>query len=123
MVQRSGKQNRDPCKDDLPVRARNNAMPLGKDGYWKVVISKEKAPCLGLKEGQIIGFQAVIEGDPAINLSERFLDIITAKESISEILRHYFAHCPSQNAVDDPHLALFFNYQTTLASKSWPWPI
>ena len=88
-------------------------MPLGKDGYWKVVISKEKAP--GLKEGQIIGFQAVIEGDPVTNLSERFLDIITAKESISEILRHYFAHCPSQNAVDDPYLALFFNYQTSLA--------
>ena len=65
----------------LPVRTRDNAMPLGKDGYWKVVISKEKAA--GLKEGQIIGFQAVIEGDPVINLSERFLDIITAKESIS----------------------------------------
>lgn len=105
----------------LPVRTRDNAMPLGKDGYWKVVISKEKAA--GLKEGQIIGFQAVIEGDPVINLSERFLDIITAKESISEILRHYFAHCPSQNAVDDPYLALFFNYQATLASKSGPRPI
>ncbi len=97
----------------LPVRTRDEAMPAGKNGKWKVVVSRETAP--GLKEGQIIGFQAVIEGDPITNLSERFLDIITAKESVPEILHHYFAHCPSQNAVDDPYLALFFNYQTSLA--------
>ncbi len=56
----------------------------------------------------------MIEGDPVTNLSERFLDIIAAKESVPEILRHYFAHCPSQNAVDDPYLALFF-YQKSIA--------
>jgi len=97
----------------LPVRTRDEAMPAGKNGNWKVVVSKEKTS--DLKEGQIIGFQAVIEGDPVTNLSERFLDIIAAKESVPEILRHYFAHCPSQNAVDDPYLALFFNYQKSIA--------
>lgn len=88
----------------LPVRSRDPFMPSGKDGLWRVIVAAEDGG--GLVKGQILGFQIVTEGDSPLHLAERFLDIVTRRERVSDLFGRYFIHSPSHNAVDDPFLGL-----------------
>jgi NADH oxidase (H2O2-forming) len=92
----------------IPVRTREEAMPSGKEGRWKIVVAKEGND--GIKTGQILGFQIILDGDTPLGTAERFLDIITSKETVPELLRHYAIHSPSHNPPDDPYLGLFMQY-------------
>lgn len=88
----------------LPVRSRDPFMPSGKDALWKVVLSTGEDE--GFKPGQILGFQIVSNGDNPVHLAERFVDIITRRETVHELFGHYFIHSPAHNSVDDPFLGL-----------------
>lgn len=96
----------------LPYRTREKAMPNGKEGLWKVVVSASDEK--GLKKGQIIGFQIVIDGESPLFLTERFIDIITRRETITDLFSHYFVHSPYHNTVEDPYLMLLFTAQEAM---------
>jgi NADH oxidase (H2O2-forming) len=97
----------------LPYHTREKAMVNGKEGLWKVVVSASDEK--GLKKGQIIGFQVVIDGESPLFLTERFIDIITRRETVSGLFSHYFVHSPYHNTVEDPYLMLLFAAQEAMA--------
>lgn len=88
----------------LPVRTRDPFMPEGRDGVWKLVVAT--APRGSVKPGQILGFQVAQDGDSPLFLAERFLDMISRRETVMDLFGHYFIHSPAHNAVDDPYLGL-----------------
>lgn len=90
----------------LPVSTRDEIFPQGKPGIWKLVVAS--APFQDIKVGQILGFQVVQDEEPTLNLVERFIDIVSRRETVMELFGHYFIHNPYHNAVDDPYLRLFF---------------
>ena len=95
-----------------PVRTRDPFMPEGREGIWKLTVAAAEEK--GLRRGQILGFQVVQEGDSPLFLAERFIDIITRRETVPELFGHYFIHSPAHNAVDDPYLNLIFQAQALL---------
>lgn len=96
-----------------PVRTRDPFMPAGHEGVWKLTVAAAEEK--GLRRGQILGFQVVQEGDSPLFLAERFIDIITRRETVPELFGHYFIHSPAHNAVDDPYLNLIFQAQALMA--------
>ncbi|WP_024822005.1 MULTISPECIES: NAD(P)/FAD-dependent oxidoreductase [Aminobacterium] len=96
----------------LPYYTREKAMPNGKEGLWKIIVSATDEK--GLKKGQIIGFQVVIDGESPLFLTERFIDIITRRETVFELFSHYFVHSPYHNTVEDPYLMLLFAAQEAM---------
>ena len=95
-----------------PVRTRDPFMPEGREGIWKLTVAAAEEK--GLRRGQILGFQVVQEGDSPLFLAERFIDIITRRETVPELFGHYFIHSPAHNAVDDPYLNLIFQAQALM---------
>lgn len=87
-----------------PVRTRDPFMPEGREGLWKLVVAA--APHGNIKPGQILGFQVVQDGDSPLFLAERFIDIVSRRETVMDLFGHYFIHSPAHNAVDDPYLGL-----------------
>ena len=68
----------------------------------------------GLAPGQILGFQVVTEGDSPLHLAERFVDVVTRRETVQDLFARYFIHSPSHNGVDDPYLGLLFQAQEAM---------
>jgi NADH oxidase (H2O2-forming) len=93
----------------IPVRTREESMPSGKEGRWKIVVAEDGNEG-GIKTGQILGFQIILDGESPLAAAERFLDIVSSKETVPELFRHFFIHSPSHNAPDDLYLNLFMNY-------------
>ncbi|MGC9371913.1 MAG: FAD-dependent oxidoreductase [Thermovirgaceae bacterium] len=93
----------------LPVRTREEAMPSGKEGRWKIVVAVDRNEA-GIKAGQILGFQIILDGESPLATAERFLDIVSSKETVPELFRHFSIHSPSHNPPDDPYLNLFMKY-------------
>ncbi|MFP4481801.1 MAG: FAD-dependent oxidoreductase [Thermovirgaceae bacterium] len=93
----------------IPVRTKEEAMPSGKEGRWKIVVA-EDGNAAEIKAGQILGFQIVLDGESPLGTAERFLDIVTSKETVPELFRHFAIHSPSHNPPDDPYLNLFMQY-------------
>jgi len=93
----------------IPVRTREEAMPSGKPGRWKIVVAEEGNEG-GIQKGQILGFQIVLDGESPLGTSERFLDLVTSGESVPDLFRHFAIHSPSHNQPDDPYLNLFIQY-------------
>lgn len=93
----------------LPVRTREKAMPSGKEGRWKIVVAEDGNEG-GIKAGQILGFQIILDGESPLGTAERFLDIVSFKETVPELFRHFAIHSPSHNPPDDPYLNLFMQY-------------
>jgi NADH oxidase (H2O2-forming) len=90
----------------LPITTRDDIMPKGRPGIWKLVVVS--APFQDLKVGQIVGFQAVQDEDSTLGVVERFIDIISRRETVSDLFGHYFIHNPYHNAVDDNYMKFFF---------------
>jgi NADH oxidase (H2O2-forming) len=93
----------------IPVRTREEAMPSGKPGRWKIVVA-EGGNEGGIQKGQILGFQIVLDGESPLGTSERFLDLVTSGETVPDLFRHFAIHSPSHNPPDDPYLNLFMQY-------------
>lgn len=98
----------------LPIHTRDEIMPKAKPGIWKLVIAS--APFQEIKVGQILGFQVVQDEEPTLNLVERFIDIITHRETVMDLFGHYFIHNPYHNSVDDPYLNIFFQAMKVLGN-------
>ena len=96
----------------LPYNPREPYMALNREGVWKLVVAKGDETSLA--PGQIIGFQAVMEGKSPLFLAERFLDIVTRRETVNDLLGHYFIHSPAHNDVNDPYMQLVFMAQKLL---------
>lgn len=92
----------------IPVRTREEAMPSGREGRWKIVVAEEGNE--GIKKGQILGFQIILDGESPLGTTERFIDIVTSGETVSDLFRHFAIHSPSHNPPDDPYLNLFMRY-------------
>ncbi len=90
----------------LPINTRNEFFAGRKSGLWKLVFAS--APFKDIKVGQILGFQAVQDEEPTLNLLERFIDIITRRETVMELFGHYIIHNPAHNEANDPILQIFF---------------
>jgi NADH oxidase (H2O2-forming) len=93
----------------IPVRTREETMPSGKPGRWKIVVA-EGGNEGGIQKGQILGFQIVLDGESPLGTSERFLDLVTSGETVPDLFRHFAIHSPSHNPPDDPYLNLFMQY-------------
>lgn len=94
----------------LPYNTREPYMALNRKGVWKLVVARGDES-KGIAPGQIVGFQAIMEGKSPLFLAERFLDIVTRRETVMDLLSHYFIHSPAHNDVNDPYLQLAFMAQ------------
>ena len=94
-----------------PVRSRDPFM-AGRDGVWRLTVAAPGNE--GLAPGQILGFQVVTEGDSPLHLAERFVDVVTRRETVQDLFARYFIHSPSHNGVDDPYLGLLFQAQEAM---------
>ena len=94
-----------------PVRSRDPFME-GRDGQWRLTVAAPGNE--GLAPGQILGFQVVTEGDSPLHLAERFVDVVTRRETVQDLMGRYFIHSPAHNGVDDPYLGLLFQAQEAM---------
>ncbi|MCF7934802.1 MAG: FAD-dependent oxidoreductase [Synergistales bacterium] len=97
---------------EVDLKTRDAFMKECRDGKWKLVLAA--ADTDRVARGQILGFQVVADNDPPLYLVERFVDIVTRRESVWELIGHHFVHCPMHNAPYDPYLTLLFKAQAAL---------
>ncbi len=88
----------------IPYRTREQAMPEGHHGTWKIVVATGVSD--SFRPGQIIGFQVVLDHESPLFLVERFIDIISRKETVNDLFGHYFVHSPYHNDIMDPYMNL-----------------
>lgn len=100
---------------DLDYNTMEPYMPSSRKGIWRLVVAA--APAEGVLPGQILGFEVVMDGKSPLFLAERFLDIITGRETVQDLFRHYFIHSPAHNDVNDPYLQLIFKAQELFSRR------
>lgn len=101
----------------LPYNTHEPYMAQNRQGLWKLVTATKRDEARGIVPGQIVGFQAVMEGKSPLFLAERFLDIITRRETVMDLAGHYFIHSPAHNDVNDPYLQILFMAQKLFAGS------
>ena len=94
---------------DLDYHTMEPYMPDSRKGIWRLVVAT--APAESIRPGQILGFEVVMDGKSPLFLAERFLDIVTRRETVQDLFAHYFIHSPAHNDVNDPYLQLIFKAQ------------
>lgn len=92
----------------LPYNTREPYMAANREGLWKLTVATAPDEKTGIRPGQILGFQALMEDKSPLFLAERFLDIVTRRETVMDLARHHFIHSPAHNDVNDPYLQLLF---------------
>ncbi len=100
---------------DLDYNTMEPYMPRSRKGLWRLVVAT--TPAGRVKPGQILGFEVVMDGKSPLFLAERFLDIITRRETVQDLFNHYFIHSPAHNDVNDPYLQLVFKAREIFAGQ------
>lgn len=100
----------------LPYNTHEPYMAINREGLWKLTVATAPDGKTGIRPGQILGFQAIMEDKSPLFLAERFLDFVTRRETVMDLARHYFIHSPAHNDVNDPYLQLLFMAQKLFSS-------
>lgn len=98
---------------DLDYNTMEPYMPQNRKGLWRLVIAT--APGENIVTGQLLGFEVIMEDKSPLFLAERFLDMVTRRETVEDLFSHYFIHSPAHNDVNDPYLQLVFKARQLFA--------
>lgn len=112
----AGRAGYETVSIDLDYNTMEPYMPRSLRGFWRLVVAT--APKEGVVPGQILGFEVVMDGKSPLFLAERFLDIVTHRETVSDLFGHYFIHSPAHNDVNDPYLQLVFKAREMFAKRT-----